>query len=50
MLKPIDDLAKAGKYKFVDATVFVRAQEEAGFSLTSLWGYEFKPYFQDVDK
>ena len=50
MLEPIDDLAKAGKYKFVDATVFVRTQEEAGFSLTSLWGYEFEPYFEGVDK
>eukprot|EP00344_Euplotes_crassus_P009040 CAMPEP_0197002344 /NCGR_PEP_ID=MMETSP1380-20130617/6853_1 /TAXON_ID=5936 /ORGANISM="Euplotes crassus, Strain CT5" /LENGTH=269 /DNA_ID=CAMNT_0042420423 /DNA_START=74 /DNA_END=883 /DNA_ORIENTATION=- len=48
MLKAIDEFSGAGENTFVDGSVFIRAQDEAGFSLTSKWGYEFEPYFDGV--
>jgi len=50
MLEPLNGLTKSKEFPFVDATVFVRTQEEAGFSLTSTWGYQFEPFFQGVEE
>eukprot|EP00343_Euplotes_focardii_P008154 CAMPEP_0205822558 /NCGR_PEP_ID=MMETSP0206-20130828/13041_1 /ASSEMBLY_ACC=CAM_ASM_000279 /TAXON_ID=36767 /ORGANISM="Euplotes focardii, Strain TN1" /LENGTH=268 /DNA_ID=CAMNT_0053118935 /DNA_START=61 /DNA_END=867 /DNA_ORIENTATION=+ len=50
MLEPLNEFTGADEFSFVDASAFINAQEDAGFTLTSEWGYEYTPFFDELEE